>query len=171
MIRFLRSAFVPCLGILIVIVPRTWATSARAAGAPQHDDASQLARAILESAGVDGGLVVHLGCGDGKLTAALRANDRYLVHGLDADGRNVARAREHLRARGLLGEVSVDRAAQAGLPYADNVVNLLVAEEPGGSAPGEVMRVVCPGGVALVREAGGAEGAGVGEAVAAGDRS
>ena len=32
-----------------------------------------------------GGLVVHLGCGDGKLTAALRTGDAYLVHGLDVD--------------------------------------------------------------------------------------
>ncbi|MEA3225187.1 MAG: hypothetical protein U9Q07_04490 [Planctomycetota bacterium] len=28
---------------------------------------------ILAETGVKGGLVVHLGCGDGKLTAALRA--------------------------------------------------------------------------------------------------
>ena len=31
------------------------------------------AKTILDAAGVKGGLVVHLGCGDGKLTAALRA--------------------------------------------------------------------------------------------------
>ena len=43
------------------------------------------AREILEATGVKGGLIVHLGCGDGKLTAALRANDSFLVHGLDAD--------------------------------------------------------------------------------------
>ena len=29
---------------------------------------------LLRESGVQGGLVVHLGCGDGKLTAALRAN-------------------------------------------------------------------------------------------------
>ena len=32
------------------------------------------ARQILDAAGVKGGLVVHLGCGDGALTAALRAD-------------------------------------------------------------------------------------------------
>ena len=31
------------------------------------------ARKILSETGIKGGLVVHLGCGDGKLTAALRA--------------------------------------------------------------------------------------------------
>ncbi|MGD8239549.1 MAG: class I SAM-dependent methyltransferase, partial [Armatimonadota bacterium] len=63
------------------------------------DDASAAAaRRILAAAGTRGGLVVHLGCGDGKLTAALRANDRYVVHGLDEDVRNVARAREHVQS-------------------------------------------------------------------------
>ena len=33
------------------------------------------ANEILETASVDGGLVVHLGVGDGELTAALRADD------------------------------------------------------------------------------------------------
>jgi hypothetical protein len=36
------------------------------------------AQAIINAAGVSGGLVVHVGCGDGQLTAALRVNDRYL---------------------------------------------------------------------------------------------
>ena len=45
------------------------------------------ARQILDATGVHGGLIVHLGCGDGRLTAALRATDAYLVHGLDADAR------------------------------------------------------------------------------------
>ena len=50
---------------------------------------------------------VHVGCGDGKLTAALRAGDGFLVHGLDTDVKNVAKAREHIRSRGLCGKVSV----------------------------------------------------------------
>ncbi|MCK4294095.1 MAG: hypothetical protein KAY65_12930, partial [Planctomycetes bacterium] len=37
------------------------------------------ARQILDATGVKGGLVVHIGCGDGKLTAALRANDSFIV--------------------------------------------------------------------------------------------
>ena len=33
------------------------------------------AQEILRAAGVKGGLVVHVGCGDGALTMALRAGD------------------------------------------------------------------------------------------------
>ena len=42
---------------------------------------AQSARDMLEATGIQGGLVVHLGCGDGKLTAALRAGDKYLYRG------------------------------------------------------------------------------------------
>ena len=65
---------------------------ARAQQRPQEQKAKQ----ILEATGVKGGLVVHIGCGNGRLTAALRANDSYLVHGLDADMANVEKAREYM---------------------------------------------------------------------------
>lgn len=39
------------------------------------------ARQILKETGVTGGLVVHVGCGDGKLTAALRASEAFVVRG------------------------------------------------------------------------------------------
>ncbi len=63
---------------------------------------------ILDTAGVEGGLVVHLGCGDGKLTALLRGNDRYLVHGLDTDVKHVEKARAHVDSLGLYGAVTID---------------------------------------------------------------
>jgi len=60
-----------------------------------------LARQILGATGVRGGLVVQLGCGDGRLAAALGADGRCVVHGLDADPQNVENAREHVRQCGL----------------------------------------------------------------------
>ena len=54
------------------------------------NNAISRAKEILDTTGVKGGIVVHLGCGDGKLTAALRTNDRYTVHGLEADPAKVA---------------------------------------------------------------------------------
>ncbi|MFW6107327.1 MAG: PQQ-binding-like beta-propeller repeat protein [bacterium] len=108
------------------------------------------ARAILDLAGVKGGLVVHLGCGDGTLTAALRATDSYLVHGLARDPATVARARQQTRELGLSGVVSVDAFDGKHLPYADDLVNLLVAEELGEVPMAEAMRVLAPRGVAMV---------------------
>ena len=142
-LRF-RRAGRAALAFLLAIVAATAQASAAAA------DAETLAREILSSAGVEGGLVVHLGCGDGRLTAALRANDRYLVHGLDADAANVEKARRHIRSKGLYGPVSVDRLTGTRLPYADNLVDLVVAEDLGDVPMADVVRVLAPLGVALV---------------------
>ena len=71
---------------------------------------------LLRESGVKGGLVVHLGCGDGRLTLALRANDSYLVQGLDAEAANVEKARATIFAAGLYGPVTVDRLAGSKLP-------------------------------------------------------
>ncbi len=112
------------------------------------------ARQILSSTGVRGGLVVHLGCGDGRLTAALRSGDAYLVHGLDASSENVAAAREHVRSLGLYGKVAIDQLAGPDLPYAENLVNLLVAEGLGEVSIEECLRVLAPAGVAYIKKDG-----------------
>jgi 2-polyprenyl-3-methyl-5-hydroxy-6-metoxy-1,4-benzoquinol methylase len=39
--------------------------------------------------GKTGGLIVHVGCGDGKLAAVLHASESYPVHGLDTDADEV----------------------------------------------------------------------------------
>ncbi len=125
---------------------------------------------ILDASGVKGGLIVHIGCGDGRLTAALRANDSYLVHGLDADAKNIEKARKNIRSltppllpqgrgqRGaglkLYGKVSVDHLRGNRLPYIDNLVNLVVSENLGKVSMNEVMRVLAPNGVAYIKKAG-----------------
>jgi len=114
--------------------------------AAQETDAEK----ILDAAGISGGLIVHLGCGDGKLTAALHAGDRYLVHGLDTEAENVAKARQVAREAGLSAHVWIDRLTGNRLPYADNMVNLVVSQRPGGVGMVEVLRVLVPRGVALV---------------------
>ena len=110
---------------------------------------------ILQQSGVRGGLVVHLGCGDGRLTAALGARDGYLVHGLDADDGNVAAARRHVRSLGRYGKVSIDRLSGLRLPYADGLVNLLVVDGVQNVPADEISRVLCPGGVSLAKESSG----------------
>lgn len=81
------------------------------------------------ASGIQGGLVVHLDCNDGVLTAELLVNDSYLVQGLDRDRNDVAAARKHLQAACVYGPVSVDTFDGRTLPDADNLVNLVVAEQ------------------------------------------
>jgi len=125
-----------------------------APGASGAETPAAEAKRIIEAAGMTGGLIVHVGCGDGKLTAALGAGDNILVHGLDTSARNVAAAREHIRSLGAYGKVSVERLTSARLPYADNIVNLVVSENLGEVAPVEVMRVLAPNGVSYVKTGG-----------------
>jgi outer membrane protein assembly factor BamB len=119
-------------------------------GAASRSAAGESAAQIIETAGIQGGLVVHVGCGDGEFTAALHLNDRYLVHGLDTDAENVAAARKRLSSLGLSGPVSADRFDGQSLPYADNLVNLLVADDLGSVPMEEVIRVLAPRGVAMI---------------------
>ena len=117
--------------------------------APEAD-----AKTILTTSGVKGGLVVQLGVSDGALTAALKVSDSYQVQGLDTDAQRVARAREAIFAKGGYGPVSVDKFDGKTLPYIDNIVNLLVAEDLGGVPMAEALRVLVPNGVALVKQGG-----------------
>jgi outer membrane protein assembly factor BamB len=115
---------------------------------------AESAAELLELAGTKGGLIVHLGCGDGALTARLRAGDQYSVHGLDTDAQQVAATRARIIKRGAYGPISVDRWDGRNLPYVDNLVNLVVASESESLLQDELLRVLAPGGVALLREDG-----------------
>jgi outer membrane protein assembly factor BamB len=114
--------------------------------------AAESAKDILDATGVKGGLVVHIGCGEGKLTAALRASESYLIHGLDTDAKNIRTARENLLKAGLQGSVSVAQLAGNRLPYIDNLVNLVVSDSLGDVPMSEVMRILAPAGVAYIKK-------------------
>jgi len=109
---------------------------------------------ILKATGVQGGLVVHLNCEGGKLAAALGTYERLVVHGLAERPESVAEARAHVKSLGLYGKVSVVQFAGSGLPYIDNLVNLLICEKQGDVATGEIMRVLVPNGVACIKRDG-----------------
>jgi len=120
----------------------------------QSSSEKRQAEEILNAAGIKGGLIVHIGCSDGRLTAALRANDSFLVQALDTNMRNVNVARKYLQSLGLYGAVTVDVLTGDSLPYVDNLVNLVVSEDLGPIAMDEVMRVLAPNGTAYIKEGG-----------------
>jgi len=113
--------------------------------------AKRQAEQILKTCGVKGGLIVHINCGDGKLTTALHANNRYLVHGLDRSEGHVAQARKYIRTLGIYGDVSIKQLKGNRLPYVDNLVSLVVSENLGSISKSEVMRVLAPNGVAYIK--------------------
>lgn len=112
---------------------------------------AELADEIIQAAGLRGGLIVQVGCSDPEFLASLRQNDAFLVHALDTDAEIVSKAREAIKARGLYGPISVDTFDGKNLPYAENLVNLVVVRDAGcGIREEEITRVLAPGSVALV---------------------
>ncbi|MHC4084933.1 MAG: outer membrane protein assembly factor BamB family protein [Planctomycetota bacterium] len=136
---FRKFAFVLCAAYMLSVV------------GIQASSYEQKAKQILSNTGVKGGLIVHIGCRDGKLTSSLRANDRYVVHGLDADPDGVAKARRYIQGLGLYGKVSVETFDGRDLPYVDNLVNLLVVEDSGQVPMKECLRVLTPNGIAYIK--------------------
>ena len=139
----------------LVIWGAAWGVSTWAAAAgPPFVDAPVQAREVLKATGVKGGLAVLVGCGDGRLAAGLRAGEGFLVQALDTDAASLAAARRNIQSLGLYGAVTVDRFDGKHLPYVDNLVRLLVAEDLGGVPASEMLRVLTPLGVAYFRQDG-----------------
>lgn len=109
---------------------------------------------ILAQSGVKGGIVVHLGCGDGTVTQKLRANDSYQVQGLTKEADKVPAIRDSLYKAGVSGAVAVSEWNGKHLPYIENYVNLLVVEDSSAVSKEEIDRVLTPLGVAMVKKNG-----------------
>ncbi len=144
----MRTFLLPLLTVALAAQAQTSVAQTAPAAAAQE------AAAILKTSGVQGGIVVQIGVGDGALTAALQASDSFQVQGLDPDFQTVAKARETIRAAGKYGPVAVSRLGSPLLPYIDNLVNLVVAEDLGAVSRSEALRVLVPNGVLLLKKNG-----------------
>lgn len=131
--------------------PLRWVTTAHG----QQLGASARVEEIVEQTNVRGGVVIHVGCGDGELVAAFgQLGSQYLVHGLERDPAAVRAARVTVRKALPYGSVSVDRLMGQTLPYVENLANLVIVEAGQEIPAAEIMRVLAPRGVAYVRQGG-----------------
>ena len=113
---------------------------------------------ICEECGVTGGLCVQVGSDDLAVALELARTGRVLVEILDTDAAKVERARKQIHSTGLYGLISANRwASDKRLPYAENLVNLLIVEKGRKVPPAEAIRVLRPAGVFLA-QGGGASG-------------
>ncbi len=108
---------------------------------------------ILKHSPVKGGLLVHLGPKSAQLLLEFSRETRFVCQGLtnDFEDRQGLLGElgllEELEAKGVYGRCSVNSLNQARLPYADNLVRILVVEEDFGIKESELWRVLCPGGL------------------------
>ncbi|MDM4014082.1 PQQ-binding-like beta-propeller repeat protein [Roseiconus lacunae] len=110
------------------------------------------AQSLLDNAGIKAGFFVHLGCEDPELAKALGGGDSVQLQVLLDDDAAVDRFRTRLRSSGDYGDISADRLDGDQLPYVDNMVNLLIAESTAGLTTDELLRVLVPNGVALIKQ-------------------
>ena len=144
----------------LVLLAIAGARAPRAAAA----DGAALAEKFLSRENVRPGLCVYVGGADVGLMLALREHG-YLVHGITADAKALPGLREAIQAKEAYGPVSVDVASMEYLPYAINIVNLLIVDDfparaAEGLTAGDILRVLAPYGSAFL-ESGPAETEGV----------
>jgi outer membrane protein assembly factor BamB/SAM-dependent methyltransferase len=96
---------------------------------------------LLESCPFINGIVVHLGCGNGRTSEALSLNGRFFVHALDTNPQQVNQAKQRL---GQSNRVYVDLYNGKQLPYADNLINVIVVDPSTTIAKQELKRVLQP---------------------------
>lgn len=140
---------------IAIILLALWACAVQAA-----EDPKTVAGRVLGLPEARQGLVVHLGCGDGGLTAELANGGKNVVLGLSSDAAQVQEARRSIQAKGIYGAVSVDCHPSATIPLADSLASIVVADdypalEKEGLKLEEVLRVLAPYGVAFLKGAKG----------------
>ena len=104
----------------------------------------------LEDSGVKGGLAVVIGGDDAELIRNLGRNEKFLVQVLDTDSAKIEKLRDAIRNNGNYGRVSAVVFDGKTLPYAENLVNLVVVKDARSEVGNEeIKRVLSPRGVAL----------------------
>ncbi len=113
---------------------------------------------LLSESNVNGGLIVHVGCGTGERSADLAEKDNFIIQGLNRDGNEIEQARQHARSLDLDNKLTFRKWNGDLLPYTDNLVNILfwdTADSEEGMA--EILRVLVPNGVAYIKQSTGWE--------------
>lgn len=119
-------------------------------------EGGDLSGAVLSVAPSDHGVCAVVGCADGDLPMAIVRNSELFVHVVEMDGQNVGTLREKAAGQGVgIERLLVEGLVTAGLPYADNLIDLLVIPDARQEVlkrvtRAEVVRVLRPGGRGVV---------------------
>lgn len=99
---------------------------------------------------IRGGLCAVLGA-DADLTERLLLDGSFIVHVLDPDATRVDALVQRLGSKRLYGRASAEVWSEPTLPFADNLVSLLVVNGPTTIPEAELLRVVRPLGELAIR--------------------
>lgn len=118
-----------------------------------RNSAAQMER-ILGPSRIQGGLCVVVGSDAATIGADILGTNAtpFIVHALEPDPSKVDSARRALMAQGRYGRITVEAWDEPTLPYADNLVSLLVVTSPQSPPPAELLRVLHPYGELFVKQ-------------------
>ncbi|NQT86198.1 hypothetical protein HQ560_05495, partial [bacterium] len=109
-----------------------------------------LSLACLASTASAEGVIVHLGAENTEGIVDMVRDRGGLLQIIDTDVLMVRKVEYYAKSMGLLGRVSATTFDGAHLPYVNNLVSLFIAPSLGAVPLAEVMRVLQPGGVAVI---------------------
>ena len=137
---------------VVFLVLASWSIRAQ-----ERDPARATADLLLTQEGVRQGIVLHIG--DGALTPALLSHGVQVVRALVPEDALLSEARESIRGKGLYGPASVSVWRSSRLPFADDLVNVIVIDDASllqqrDGAVAECLRVLAPYGTAFLAGAG-----------------
>ncbi len=117
--------------------------------------AVKAANVIVHLSDLPGGICVVLGRTDAELALSISRLGRFTVHALYNNRTFLDKARKEIDRQGVYGRVSADYLQNNRLPYAENLVNIIVADdyqmlESRGLSVNELFRVLTPRGVVFL---------------------
>jgi len=105
---------------------------------------------ISKQTGIQSGLAVQIGCDGLDAMESLANYGGFLIQVLDDDSDAVSKARQVIADKDLSDKIWISPFDERRLPFADNVVNLFVADANTSVPAAEIERVLAPRGVALI---------------------
>jgi outer membrane protein assembly factor BamB len=106
----------------------------------------------LHKSRIKGGLCVIVGGSDARLATEVARSGSFFVQCLFLEPATVGPAREALLKERLYGQVTVEAWPGQSLPYADNLVSLLIVLDAGRVGEAELLRVLRPFGEMIVAQ-------------------
>ena len=109
----------------------------------------------MDSIDIPGGICVVLGRSDSELALSISKHGSFTVHALYQDKNHLEKARKLIDQHGTYGKVSADFGQYKKLPYAENLINIIVidnyqAPQEKGLSVNELLRVLTPRGAVFI---------------------
>jgi outer membrane protein assembly factor BamB len=116
---------------------------------------SKTTKALMQSIDTPGGICVVLGRSDSELAFSISEHGSFTLHALYHDKDLLERVRKEIDRHGVYGKVSAALGRYDKLPYAENLVNIIIADnyqmlEARGLSINELFRVLTPRGVVFI---------------------